>query len=150
MWLARLLVNASPYMVESMVKSSAEQSLVNGEHDVSASLRTVREFVQKMGTLPGQRTLILISPGFFTMTPEAMAEKSLVSGQCGEVQRDHQRNGCSRVVHDGNSTLANVAGLRRKTWQTGQHGQYRADSMNFRRRRDVGTPRMDRRDLLSQ
>ena len=44
----------------------------------SASLRTVREFVQKMSTLPGQRMLILISPGFFTRTADAMAEKSLV------------------------------------------------------------------------
>jgi VWFA-related protein len=31
-----------------------------------------------MGTLPGQRTLILISPGFLTLTPEAMTEKSQV------------------------------------------------------------------------
>ncbi|MGC0772943.1 MAG: VWA domain-containing protein [Candidatus Acidiferrum sp.] len=63
-------------MVESMVRSAAAQSLAVGEHDVSATLDTMGEFVQKMGRLPGQRTLILISPGFLTMTPEAVVEKS--------------------------------------------------------------------------
>ncbi len=30
------------------------------------------------GTLPGQRTLVLVSPGFLTMTPEALSEKSQI------------------------------------------------------------------------
>jgi VWFA-related protein len=34
--------------------------------------------VRKMGSMPGQRILILISPGFLTMTPEAVAEKSRI------------------------------------------------------------------------
>ncbi|MGC1484028.1 MAG: VWA domain-containing protein [Candidatus Acidiferrum sp.] len=65
-------------MLESMTRSAAAQSLAVGEHDVSATLDTVVEFVRKMGKLPGQRTLILISPGFLTITPEAMTEKSQV------------------------------------------------------------------------
>jgi len=63
-------------MVESMVRSASAQSLAVGEHDVSATLDTIGEFVQKMGRLPGQRTLILVSPGFLTITPEAVVEKS--------------------------------------------------------------------------
>ena len=63
-------------MVESMVRSASAQSLAVGEHDVSATLDTIGEFVKKMGGLPGQRTLILISPGFLTITPEAVVEKS--------------------------------------------------------------------------
>jgi hypothetical protein len=31
-----------------------------------------------MGALPGQRTLVLVSPGFLTLTPEAMRGKSLI------------------------------------------------------------------------
>jgi VWFA-related protein len=36
----------------------------------------MRELVRKMGALPGQRTLILISPGFYAVTQEAMALES--------------------------------------------------------------------------
>jgi VWFA-related protein len=65
-------------MVESMVRSAAAQSLAIGEHDVTATLDTIGEFVRKMASLPGQRTLILVSPGFLTMTPEAVGEKSRI------------------------------------------------------------------------
>ncbi|MGB7026759.1 MAG: VWA domain-containing protein [Candidatus Acidiferrum sp.] len=65
-------------MVESIVRSAASQSLAVGEHDVSATLDTMGEFVRKMGKLQGQRTLILVSPGFLTITPEAVAEKSRI------------------------------------------------------------------------
>jgi VWFA-related protein len=65
-------------MLESMVRSAAAQSLAIGEHDVSATLDTIGEFVRKMASLPGQRTLILVSPGFLTITPEAVGEKSRI------------------------------------------------------------------------
>ena len=65
-------------MLESMVRSAAAQSLAIGEHDVSATLDTIGEFVRKMANLPGQRTLILVSPGFLTITPQAVSEKSRI------------------------------------------------------------------------
>ncbi len=38
----------------------------------------MREVVRKMVNLPGQRTLVLISPGFFTETPEALVLQNQV------------------------------------------------------------------------
>src|SRR6266478_7138563 len=63
-------------MAEDMVRSIATNALMAGDQDVRVMLATLREFVRKMGTLPGQRTLILISPGFLTLTAEAMTEKT--------------------------------------------------------------------------
>jgi len=65
-------------MLESMVRSAAAQSMAVGEHDVSATLDMMGEYVRKMGKLPGQRTLILISPGFLTITPAATSEMSQI------------------------------------------------------------------------
>ena len=72
------LTGATAAMIESMVRSAAAQSLAMGEHDVAATLTVVRECVKGMAKLPGERSLVLISPGFLTLTPEAMAEKSAV------------------------------------------------------------------------
>ena len=65
-------------MAEDMVRSTATNALMAGDQDVRVMLATLREFVRKMGTLPGQRTLILISPGFLTLTAEAMTEKTRI------------------------------------------------------------------------
>ena len=34
--------------------------------------------MRRMLSLPGRRTLVLVSPGFLTITPESMAEKSII------------------------------------------------------------------------
>ena len=124
------LVGASPRMVESMVRSVAEQSLTNGEHDVWVSLRTVGEFVKKMGNLPGQRTLILISPGFFTMTPDALNEKSLVLDSAARANvtisaidaRGLYTTGIDASERGGSSSQDLITGL---------HAEYHANAMNF-------------------
>ena len=63
---------------ENMVNASASQALSLGDQDVRVTLGFVKEIVGKMSTLPGQRLLILISPGFLSVTPEAMALKSQI------------------------------------------------------------------------
>ncbi len=65
-------------MAEGLVHSSASRSLSIGEQDVRLALLTVKEVVSKMAGLPGQRSLILVSPGFYTVTFEAMALKSQI------------------------------------------------------------------------
>jgi VWFA-related protein len=72
------LQGVTPSMVEGVVRSAAAQALALGDQDVHVTLSAIREFVRRMAALPGQRTIILISPGFPTMTPDAMAEKSQV------------------------------------------------------------------------
>jgi VWFA-related protein len=69
---------AIPSMVEGMVQSAAAQALALGDRDVHVTFSTILEFVRRMAALPGQRIMILISPGFLTMTPDAMTEKSQV------------------------------------------------------------------------
>jgi VWFA-related protein len=46
--------------------------MAKGEHGTHITLDTIREVVRQMGTLPGQHTLVLTSPGFVALTPEAM------------------------------------------------------------------------------
>jgi VWFA-related protein len=65
-------------MAEGMAHSAASQSLAMGEQDVRLTLLSVKEVISKMATLPGQRTLILVSPGFYTVTFEAMTLKSQI------------------------------------------------------------------------
>ncbi len=65
-------------MAEGLVRSSSMQALSIGDQDVRVTLGFVKEIVSKMATLPGQRSLILVSPGFLTITPEAMTLKSQI------------------------------------------------------------------------
>jgi hypothetical protein len=65
-------------MAEGMTRSAASRALTAGDRDVHLTLGFVKEVIQKMSALPGQRMLILVSPGFLTVTPEAMSAKSEV------------------------------------------------------------------------
>jgi len=65
-------------MATAMVHEAAQLSLTLGEQDVRTTLIYIRDLVRKMGNLPGQRTLILISPGFYTGIPEARILESQV------------------------------------------------------------------------
>ncbi len=123
------LQGASPEMVENMVRSGAAQTLVIGDRDVWVAFATVKELVRKMGTLPGQRTLILVSPGFLTMTPEAMAEKS-------EVLELAARSDVTisaldaRGLYSTEIDASERGGTSTIDMLTGQHSEYRSETMN--------------------
>jgi VWFA-related protein len=63
---------------EAIAESAARRAVVIGDQDVRVTLDFVANLVRRMGTLAGQREIILVSPGFLTITPEAMSEKSQV------------------------------------------------------------------------
>jgi VWFA-related protein len=65
-------------LAEHMARSAAARALAVGDQDVRVTLGFVRDVVRRMASLPGQRTLILISPGFLTVAPEAMTDKSRI------------------------------------------------------------------------
>jgi VWFA-related protein len=65
-------------MAEKMVNSAVRQALMLGDQDVRVTLSGIAEFVGRMGSLPGQRILIVISPGFLAMGQEAMTYKSRI------------------------------------------------------------------------
>lgn len=60
------------------VEEAAGRALQIGDLDVRQTLGAIAELVHKMGAMPGQRRLVLVSPGFLTITAEAMAEKSRI------------------------------------------------------------------------
>ena len=65
-------------VAENLVENASSESLQAGDQDVRITLGMIANIVRKMGAMPGQRMLVLISPGFLTMTPDAVAEKSRI------------------------------------------------------------------------
>jgi len=56
--------------------SDARRTLARGDADVLATYAALREYVRRMAKLPGLRTLILISPGYITLAPDALYQES--------------------------------------------------------------------------
>jgi VWFA-related protein len=65
-------------IAQGIVESAARRVLMVGEQDVQVTLAALKEYVRRMTKLPGQRTLILISPGFVSITPESLAWESQI------------------------------------------------------------------------
>jgi VWFA-related protein len=61
---------------QAAAKAAAAHALAIGEEDARVSLVSVRNVVRVMAKMPGQRTLIFVSPGFLTLSAETMAIKS--------------------------------------------------------------------------
>ena len=57
---------------------AVKRVLETGRQDVQATYGVIEEFVRRMAPLPGQRTLVLVSPGFIAVTPEALTAQSQV------------------------------------------------------------------------
>jgi VWFA-related protein len=64
-------------VAQNTAESAARRVLNVGNQDVRASCATIAEFVRRMAPMPGQRTLILVSPGFLSVEQEAMAGEQL-------------------------------------------------------------------------
>jgi len=124
------LVGQSQNMVETFVRSAAAQSLVNGENDMTVTLTNIRQIVKNMATLPGERALILISPGFFTQTSGAMAEKSQIldfAARYNVTISSIDARGLYTTVMDASER----GGSSGRDLITGEHAQYKSDEMNF-------------------
>jgi VWFA-related protein len=63
-------------VAQTMVEEAAGRALQIGDQDVHVTLGFMRDIVDKMSAMPGQRILILVSPGFLTITAEALKERS--------------------------------------------------------------------------
>jgi VWFA-related protein len=124
------LQGATPGMMESVVRSAAGQSLALGERDVRSALATLGEIVERMGTLEGQRSLILISPGFLTLTPEAMAEKSHILDLAAQSNITISALD-ARGLYTTEIDASERGGSSAQDLMTGQHAQYHADTMTL-------------------
>ncbi len=67
-----------PDIAEELATLAARRLVTAGQQDVHVTFAAIAEFVSRMTDLPGQRTLILVSPGFLTITPEAFAAESRI------------------------------------------------------------------------
>jgi VWFA-related protein len=65
-----------PDMAENQAYMVARQVLMAGQQDVQVTFASIAEFVRRLAALPGQSVLILVSPGFLTITPEALGAES--------------------------------------------------------------------------
>jgi VWFA-related protein len=63
---------------ERLAQSAAMHSVIIGQQDVLATCAVIREFVRKMGILPGERILVLVSPGFLPIEQDALVAESQV------------------------------------------------------------------------
>jgi VWFA-related protein len=68
----------SDNVAESVMRSSVRRALMMGNQTSQATLAAIQEFVRRMAALPGQRLLVLVSPGFLTISPEASSGVSRV------------------------------------------------------------------------
>ncbi len=54
-----------PGMAQGIAEGAARRNLNLRNQDVQTSYATIGEYVRRMATLPGRRTLLLVSPGFY-------------------------------------------------------------------------------------
>ena len=64
--------------VETLVREAANQSLLAGDQDALATLGYLRDVVHSIAQLPGQRVLVLVSPGFLNYSDQAMRIESQI------------------------------------------------------------------------
>jgi VWFA-related protein len=65
-----------PDMLETQAELAARRAVAIGQQDVQVTFASIATVVHGMAALPGQRTMILVSPGFLTITPEALSAES--------------------------------------------------------------------------
>jgi VWFA-related protein len=63
---------------EAMVHTADDRVLSLGEQDIRLTYHYLRELVKRMAELPGERTVVYLSPGFYTEMPEALVLQSQV------------------------------------------------------------------------
>ncbi len=63
-------------LAENIANAAASRALVIGHQDIQLTLANLAEIVRRVTTLPGQRTLILVSPGFLTFEPDMLSKES--------------------------------------------------------------------------
>ena len=62
---------------QAMAQGAAASALIKGNHETQVALATLKDVVRKMSAMPGQRTVILVSPGFIN-AEEKQEENDLI------------------------------------------------------------------------
>jgi VWFA-related protein len=73
----RCVKGITPEAAEAFARTDADRAVQLGEQNYRANLYSLRLIMNNlMAQLPGQHVIVLISPGFFTSGPDALAVKS--------------------------------------------------------------------------
>ena len=59
-------------MARQIALTAANRAVIFGRQDTQLALSAVRRAIRRLAGLPGQRVIVLASPGFFAQTPEAL------------------------------------------------------------------------------
>ncbi|HEY2822218.1 MAG TPA: VWA domain-containing protein [Candidatus Acidoferrum sp.] len=117
-------------MSSRMVRSMAGQILEMGDRDIAVTLSTVKEYVRRMGQLPGQHVMILFSPGFVTVTQNAMIEKSEVLDLAARSNVTISAMD-TRGLYTTNMDASERGGASARDLMTGEMAEYHSESMNL-------------------
>jgi len=62
-----------------MAKTAARRQLQLGDHETHVSLATLRDVVRRISAMPGQRSILIVSPGFYN--PDELWEQNVLAEQ---------------------------------------------------------------------
>jgi VWFA-related protein len=68
----------SAQAAQQMAQGAAQQVLSTGQHETQVSLAVLMDTVMRMAAMPGQRNLILVSPGFYLLNENRDDETKLL------------------------------------------------------------------------
>jgi VWFA-related protein len=71
-------------IAQRLAESAAKRALSNGALDVQQTFAIFAEIVRRMGPLPGQRTLILVSSGFPVLEQDSRTAESRIMDQAAQ------------------------------------------------------------------
>lgn len=61
-----------PELARAIALQASSRELIIGSHDTRLALSTLRRAVRRLSGMPGERIIVLASPGFFAQTAEAL------------------------------------------------------------------------------
>jgi VWFA-related protein len=67
-----------PMAAPTLVRAAVARVIARNEHTSQVSLEVLRNAVKRMSVLPGQRTLVLVSPGFLTLIGSKNEESVII------------------------------------------------------------------------
>lgn len=71
---AMACAHVDKFTAESIVFGAVQRQLVFGTQNSRMALRTLRLAIKRLASTPGERLIVLTSPGFFAQTPEAISD----------------------------------------------------------------------------
>ena len=124
------LVGALPSMLEAMVNSTASRTLAIGDADVQVTLDMMKKLIQVVGRLPGQRRLVLISPGFPAYSMQATAAKSEIMDLAARLDVTISAID-ARGLYTTEMDASKRGGSSARDLMTGAHSEYQRTAMNL-------------------